>query len=215
MNFEQARDVFFNRFNADGKGPKLALFVTGGGFSILDFMTKPGASRILDRAVMPYSSEALINFLGLLAPWASGFGNLDPATFKSCNAEMAAQYAGTLYRQYMIFQPKGATLPVILAITAALTTHKFRKGENRAFIAHRSISGQISVTKISLKKMDEETHSKIATFPDLLEKVRKDEDRTIAQVAFAILTGDKDLLPSLKEGESIELMDKKATTLST
>ena len=87
MLFEQAVSVFFKKFNPHGDGSKLALLITGGGFSCLDFMTMPGSSRILEMATMPYSNEMLIHMLEDTLEY-----DVDHAHFKSCYENTAALY---------------------------------------------------------------------------------------------------------------------------
>ncbi|HNX52836.1 MAG TPA: hypothetical protein PKI68_03740 [Pontiellaceae bacterium] len=99
-------------------GRRAVLVTTGGGSSALNaILTTPGASRFVRAAHIPYSLEALEEFLGEKPEQA-----VSPAT--------ASKLAEKAFHSGV-----GTSLPIGIGCTAALQTDHERRGEDRAFIS--------------------------------------------------------------------------------
>lgn len=95
---------------------KIAALITGGGYAWLDFLKRPGGSKILDSVIIPYSRSS----------W-SVFG-IDDANAK-------VDLRTTLYLLEQLQNKHESAALDYLVINAALTTDRPRSGENRAYIS--------------------------------------------------------------------------------
>lgn len=95
-------------------------------------LTHPGASRFVLEAQVPYSPEAMFDYLG---------EKLD----QFCSAEAAAIMAGRALERALVFSLSSDTgFPILgIACTAALQTSRKRKGSDRAFICLKSRKREI------------------------------------------------------------------------
>ncbi len=111
-------------------GFKAALVVTGGGSEAVHaLLSRSGASRFVLEAQIPYSPEALSDYLG-------------EAPAQSCSEETARCLAVRALEKASHLTPS-SSLPVGIACTAALHTNRERKGSDRAFICIRSAEKEI------------------------------------------------------------------------
>ena len=109
-------------------GFKAAIVVTGGGSGAVHaLLSHSGASRFVLEAQIPYSPEAMFDYLG---------ENLEQA----CSSEAAATLAQRAFERALIFSLSSkASFPVLgIACTAALQTNRERKGDDRAFFCIKS-----------------------------------------------------------------------------
>ncbi len=107
-------------------GFKAALVVTGGGSGAVHaLLSRAGASRFVLEAQIPYSPEALTDYLG-------------EAPAQSCSEESAQQLATRALSRASSLTPQSSRLVIGIACTAALHTTRVRKGSDRAFIGLRS-----------------------------------------------------------------------------
>ena len=109
-------------------GFKAALVVSGGATGAVHaLLSHPGASRFVFEAQVPYSPEAMFDYLG---------EKLEQA----CSVEAAAIMAERAFERALIFSLSSkVSFPVLgVACTAALQTNRERKGADRAFIGLKS-----------------------------------------------------------------------------
>jgi len=109
-------------------GFKACLVVSGGGSgAIAALLGHPGASRFVFEAQIPYSPEAMFDYLG---------EKLEQA----CSPEAAKTMAQRAFERALIFSmSSGNTLPILgIACTAALQTTRERKGDDRVFVCIKS-----------------------------------------------------------------------------
>lgn len=101
----------------------VALAITGGGSGVIPrLLTRPGASRTVLEAQVPYSRRALTELLGA-----------EPAS--RCSAETSRELAQAVYRRALQLR-ETSQLPVLgLGATAALVTDRERKGSHRVHVA--------------------------------------------------------------------------------
>lgn len=134
------------------------LVVTGGGAQALaDLLAVPGASRTVLEALVPYSEQALAEFLGA-------------SPKQSVSVETAAALARTAYQRALRLR-KDRTVPVIgLSCTATLVTDRPKRGAHRAHIG-LCTGEQTRVYSLTLQKgaRDRQTEERLVS--DLLLRV--------------------------------------------
>lgn len=109
-------------------GYKAAIVVSGGGSSAVHaLLIHPGASRFVLEAQVPYSAEAMFDYLG---------EKLD----QFCSAKAAAIMAERALERALVFSiSSSAGFPILgISCTAALQTTRKRKGKDRAFLCLKS-----------------------------------------------------------------------------
>ncbi len=107
---------------------QLVLAITGGGSrAIAELLERPGGSKILLAALVPYSAEALEHFLGAM-----------PEQF--CSARTARLMAMTAYQRMRQLQadPKRQRELVGLGCTASLASDRPKRGEHRVHVAFQT-----------------------------------------------------------------------------
>ena len=128
---------------------KLVIAVAGGGTgAIAALARRPGASRTLLHAVVPYSEESMRAYLGY-----------EPRSL--CSKETAADIARRSRDLGLSRFPELAATLVGVGVTAALTTDRPRRGRNRCFVsitgASVDINREIDLRDDSRSRVDEET----------------------------------------------------------
>ena len=196
MNFNQATQAFRNEY----QGPKIAFLIAGGGFSALDFRKYPGSSRLYHTAIEPYNVDTA-NFLNKF----SGQDIQDPENFSFVNPEGTAKaleglanYCDTPDLLYVV-------------VNSACTTDRYRRGENRAYIA--TSRGEMFVFEMS--KLSQEEYQVVSSKGNqIIDQIRHNEDIRIGQVALAIIMNDPSLFPDLEDGEKILKIPFPPTTMT-
>lgn len=205
MDFNAAMQRFRRNFNKDGKGKRIAFMLTGGAYSTMDFRLGCGSSRFLEGCWDPYSNEQLINFAKLSGE------KINENDFHSVEAHTAYLYSLALMYKMAETIPFGEAFPIIVASTAALSTYRYRRSANRAYVSlirqvnESSLIAEFDCWEIALDKISEEDHAVIAAFPDLMDMRRLEEDRKVSQVILALIMKDGTMLPDLRKGESVSL----------
>ena len=123
MDMQDHRDQMIEAIQSSGR--KAAVVVTGGGIgAVYTLMSHPGASRFVLEVQVPYTVQALRDYLG-------------EAPESCCSEEAAMLLAERAYERAMIFTlPAGDDSPILgVACTAALETIRDRKGADRAYLA--------------------------------------------------------------------------------
>lgn len=135
-------------------GYKAAIVVSGGGSGALyALLSHPGASRFVLEAQVPYSPEAMFDYLG---------EKLD----QSCSAEAAVIMAERAFERALVFSLSNQVGFSILGIacTAALQTNRERKGSDRAFICIKSRKAEITraLEIVSGRRIEQEEELSVA-----------------------------------------------------
>lgn len=115
-------------------GYRAALVVAGGGIGAVHaLLLHPGASRFVMEVQVPYSPEAMFDYLGENVP-------------QFCSAEAAATMAERAFERALVFSlASNAAFPILgISCTAALQTNRERKGSDRAFICIKSRKEEIT-----------------------------------------------------------------------
>ena len=178
MNFEWYVSEFHNRY---GDKP-LSLWITGGGFAFLDILRVPGSSRFLHEVVIPYSETAIIQRV-------YGYGNaaanlaLQKNKLKSCDPSSVGDYAEAMTRTA---PPNG----LCIAVTAALTTNRYRRGSNRAYfgVVRKQRMWERELWELTMLLPTEKVFKGGSAYLSL----RRREDELIAIAIMALATGDFD-----------------------
>lgn len=161
---------------------KLAILATGGGMSLANLATVPGSSKILECFYVPYSVEESTAFV-------VGNGQSASQLRQAVSAEAATALYNAMKTKYPNCQ--------ILAITAACTSLRYRRGDNRAFIAFMDANGEMQVCRLNLEKMDESEHSAMSL--EGLYGRRCFEDKVITATALALVVDLKNVLATMFE----------------
>ena len=120
---------------------RLAMAITGGGSGALSrLLAVPGASRTLLDAQVPYSANALTNFLGR-----------QPDRF--CDESTALAMAVVAYqRATRLIDDPGEDNPILgVAATASLASDRTKQGEHRALVALQTNS-TTTLARLDLEK---------------------------------------------------------------
>ena len=130
--------ITLNNFFDIYTGPRLTIFVTGGGFSIVDLLKIPGASSYIGGIYAPYSLDQIVNLCSMYEIYDDDIGKCN------CQATLA-------YTKLLDIITQG--LPeddCKIVINAALTSNRPRKDDNRFYY---SINGNIEYEE--LPKLDD------------------------------------------------------------
>lgn len=101
----------------------VALAITGGGSGVIPrLLTRPGASRTVLEAQVPYGRRALTELLGA-------------APASRCSAETSRELAQAVYQRALRLRETSHTPVLGLGATAALVTDRERKGSHRIHVA--------------------------------------------------------------------------------
>lgn len=133
----ESPDALIERIHASGR--RVAVAVTGGGSgAIATLLRVPGASRTLVEAVVPYSYEALVDFLGRRPE-------------RSCSPETAAAMALRARERAAALVGSTAGPLVGLGVTASLASDRPKRGDHRGHLAVATDDG-LDVVSIVLEK---------------------------------------------------------------
>lgn len=166
-------------------GPKLAILATGGGMNLALVGTVPGASRVLHSFYCPYDTEETIQFLRAYHP--------SPTAFQASAVSHAA--ALELYQAMSNKHPEQN----VVVVTAACTSSRWRRGENRAYIACKNSEGAVEVWHLKLPKATQEEYATLT--PETIAAVREMEDKGIANTALALVGNMTSVTEKLKQLE--------------
>ena len=116
-------------------GYKAAMVVSGGGSGATHaLLSHPGASRFVLEVQVPYSAEALADYLG-------------QSPVQSCSEATVKAMATKALERAIALQ--GGILSLGVACTAALQTNRTRRGSDRAFFCFQTL-GKIAFQRLEL-----------------------------------------------------------------
>lgn len=179
----------FTHFVQNYNGPKVAILATGGGVSLSLIGAIPGASKVFHSFYCPYATEETVEFLRIWHPSPSAFqaSAVSPGAARELYEAMANKY------------PNQA----VLVITAACTSSRWRRGENRAFIACKNAVGEVEVWHLKIPKSDETVYNSFTT--EMIAQIREMEDQGISNTALALLANITQVLEGLKRDGTLSL----------
>ncbi len=153
----------------DNKGTLIDFTLAGFGGTLASIVNVPGCSRVLHACRLLYSEQAV-------SDWTNRVND----DIKSVSVEMLEQlmFITDMNVQYIVG-------------TAALTTNRWRKGENLCLLRFRGPIANLDVC-IKFPKLTEEKYNeyKTTTVPPsmaLINRLRCEEDRVIAQLTLSLL----------------------------
>ena len=177
-------------FRRNYSGPRIAFLISGGGYSCLNFRQLPGASRILEQAVEPYSPLSFADFLN---------NNCGVSDFDENSRFCDENILNPAIQAMENHAGSGNVLSVV--VTAALTTDRFRQGRNRAFIA----LSDGRRFRLNLPKLEQNAHETLLNnAPHLIDEQRSQEDAIVGQVVLAVIMNDPTMMPNLPQGASLD-----------
>ena len=172
-------------------GPKIAFLTLGGGYSCLDFRKMTGSSKFYYGSIDLYDQNFVVGFITKYSK---------NRTFDLNQSIVSEETTMQLIESMILFYDNRDLLYVV--VNSALTTDRYRKGENKAFVAiYNNKSSEHQIYKISLNKDSEKDHS---LYKDYLDIHRSIEDRKVGQSVLSLIMDDYKLAPELEQGETIE-----------
>jgi hypothetical protein len=136
--------------------------VTGGGSAALSrLLSVPGASRTVLEAIVPYHGESLAQFLG---------GQPD----QSCSDKTARAMAMAAFQRAMALDPETDHQNLLgMGVTAALSTDRERRGDNKVFVAIQTLAATREVSlMLNAQRSRQEEETLVADLMiDLLAEV--------------------------------------------
>lgn len=194
---QTAFEEYLLEFVQNYKGPKLAIVATGGGIQLGNIAMVPGGSNVLHSFYCPYETQESVNFINR---------NLPEMGALSLPKAVSPGVAGFLCKA---LQAQNKQFPEVrnLAVTAACTTTRYRRGDNQAFLAFQNTTTQqMEVWHLKLPKLSEEEHKNSS--PEELYALRLREDETIASVALWLACGlEPQVLEVMREDGFLSRVD--------
>lgn len=164
-------------------GPKLRMLFTGVGSYATGITGVAGASKVVDSIFIPYSQESCMNLFTRLYPKGLDVSEAHGSVSEEMVVALHACNCTDL----------GTSVP--LTVTGAITTNRYRRGDNHAFIAFGPANDP-EVWHLHLDKLSEEEHT-----PEAAAQKRYFQDRLVSEVALCLATHlATELLHDLYEG---------------
>ena len=184
-------DEYLTRVVNEYSGPKLAIIVAGGGSGIARLCVIPGVSKVLYSMVCPYDTAATIKLIEQNGGVCRYFKH------KAVSPEASWELA-------RCWEVRGGKEVVVIGITGAITTSRYRRGNNEAFISigRGEINAQYHIKLGKLPESIYEDHI-IPWREGVIFRTREKEDELIAMTALNLATGISLPLEIQKEGNSL------------
>lgn len=168
---------------ATANGRRLSTVTTGGGISLCQLGAIPGASGLLVSTYTPYSTDESVYFIKTNYPMARRKG--EGFREKAVSATSAEELYQALWTKN---KAAGHTLIDNIAVTASLTTTRWRKGDNQAFITIENPKTLETETwHLRFSKFNQSDHERLSELDVFL--VRTVQDEAVATTALSLATG--------------------------
>lgn len=199
MNYYQGQVSRFIDDWSKRNQPPIAFMITGGGFSLVDIGKVPGASSVLSSVYIPYGMADSEGF----AHDALEDGEVNPlsdGSIKFVGPEATELYSLALKNTCQ----HNSVIQIV--INASLTTNRWRRGDNEAYIWIRGYGGKGSLTKFhyKMKKLSEEEYDKLSSYD--IRQIRLEEDIRIAQAVMGLISIEENRVSSYS-GETLEKIE--------
>ena len=164
------------------QGGRLRMLSTGGGLSVAELGVTPGSSKIFSSLYVPYEVAESSNFLREFAGEAAE----ENFKAKAVSAQVAENFLCALETKTMdLYSLSRMEEFKHVAITASLISNRWRRGDNKAFIAFDNKAfTKAEVWQINFPKIPEELHN--SKTPSEIMRIRKFDDETTALVALSL-----------------------------
>lgn len=151
----------------------VSLMITGGGFSFLDIGKIPGSSGVIANAFIPYGMADSSKFAekGLEPGEANPFLSDDPIKCVGPEATELYSKALDMSNPYTVIQ---------VVVNASLTTSRWRRGDNEAFIWIRNQQRGMTRIHYKMNKFSEEEYNNLSE--EDIQKARLEEDIKISSI---------------------------------
>lgn len=159
--------------------PQINVIAAGGGVSLAQLLMVPGSSAYVGGMEFPYEQSVVTE---LLDSHSSKFAKAYAE--KAVSAEVACGLAEIAKRK--------SPMNVGIGITAALTTNRYRRGDNHAYICMSTADYNIErIVHVKFEKLPETLHAddRQVWRDAYIHDKRITEDRTIAMLALALAFG--------------------------
>lgn len=178
---------YLKAFVRDYDGPQISVLAAGAAISVIDVTKIPGSSRVLYGFHAPYATEATCEFIN------TNFCGESAHNFKlKCVSETAAFDLLLSLERYN--KKHGEWNLCNVAVTGAVTTNRYRRGNNHSFIAFRNKEMLVEVWHHNLMKLPEEFFTEDnkksnADWDNRVIKQRVEDDENFSVMALALGTG--------------------------
>ena len=182
-------DDLTRRFVKEYQGYPVHIVSVGAGnyFSRIELV--PGCSRVLDSISLPYSYKSVCSLF---------LDGCDHDGYSSVSKEMVDLMS---YNVNCRIQEMGTYVPIrTVCMTAAVTTTRFRKGNNHAYVTicdmHEDEESGIDkkTWHLQLPKLSEEIHTSLCSHPlhkTLVTHLREVEDELLSTFVMALIMGEE------------------------
>lgn len=160
-------------------GPRLSLIFTGCGAHAASLLLVPGASKVLHDIQIPYAHEAVEALVGQLSTPAVSKERVLALHARSC--------------------PEGV---LRVTVTAAITSRRYRRGDNHAYIGVDTTDGT-KVYHLTLFKIPDNAH----TSTKAVSEARELEDFLICDTALGLATSQPIEVQNMFETHGISLVE--------
>lgn len=160
--------------------PRLSAVITGGGVSVSHLLQVPGASKMVSGIYLPYAADETSFFISHF----SGLGAASIFSRKTVSAEAADVLVDALRRRDGNKNAETRNV-VSLAITASITTSRYRRGNNEAFFAIEpaGLRAHLVLPKLAEERFLDKVEGYVKW---LVRTTREQEDQKIARVGLML-----------------------------
>lgn len=160
-----------HEFIQNWNGPKIRIVTAGCGASLSNLLIVPGASRVIDKIYNLYSEESVLEHLrcdslpkgtSYVSEWVSKRLCLEEAPYHLIDDIIS------------------------VSVTGALTTNRYRKGNNEAYVTIGNLKRNAKTFHCQLSKLTEQEYNSFT--PDLILQRRKLEDLQVSNFVLEKLT---------------------------
>ncbi len=195
-----------SRQSKESRKPLFFGVASGGGAAIVDILKLPGASRLVKGIYLPYAVTETSEFIRTHL----GSASADVFSKKTVGAASAELLAMAAYTRDLVRNFHGNV--IYAGVTAAITTNRWRRGNNEAYIC--IIPGEC-IIRLKMSKLSEwlwysggSCESCWWSRRTILSK-REQEDELISKVTLMLaLDSENPFLKELVQNGSIEILPR-------
>lgn len=164
-------------FIANYNGPPVFITAAGCGSKFAELLSMPGASKVVEMIQFPYSKRLVMGVAG----------HEEDCCGLKCVSDM---YAAEFIQNNLVDEVLECPM---LVVTGALTTDRYRQGDNEAYFgiynpATAAEEKPFSIYHLKLDKKSQADYQKLT--PDEIQKIREFEDFLIVSAGLNLLMGN-------------------------
>lgn len=172
------------------KEDPIVIITSGAGIGLSNVLRIPGSSNVIHECTNLYSVTSL---------------SRTSLIYKFVSVEQVKELHYLIFKQGIYNDPNDRCLSIV----GALTTNRWRKGPNHAYIMYGTIN-DYRIYHVELPKLSEEEYNKLS--PDDIIQLRQKEDDQVCYAALWILMNPK-LFNYSQEIEGIKITDVNTITI--